>query len=289
MDEVLRTLEARLGPLTGEPEPLRDGITNRNFRVRFGETDHVLRLCGADTELLGIDREAEFAAAELAFEVGVGPAVTAFLPDEPALVTAFVDGIGLEPADVREDPGRVARALHAVHEAGRVRAAFSPFRVAEAYRALTVQRGGPLPDAAGPALSAARIIEGALPPFAARLCHNDLLPANLLDDGERLWIIDWEYAGMGDPFFDLGNLSAMNGFGIEEDIELVTAYLGHCEEGHLARVRLHRATAECREGMWGVVQQVLSDLDFDFAAYAEEHLELMLASDWEEWLDGASA
>lgn len=289
MDEVLRALEAHLGPLEGPPEPLRDGSTNRTFRVRFGDAEHVLRLCGADTELLGIDREAELAATTLAHRAGVGPAVTAFLPDAPALVTAYVDGAALEPADVREDPGRIARALHTVHEAGRVRASFSPFRLADAYRELALQRGGPLPESVGPALAAARMIEHALPPFAARLCHNDLLPANLIDDGERLWIIDWEYAGMGDPFFDLGNLSAMNGLGVEDDIELVTAYLGHCQDGDLARVRLHRAAAEYREGMWGVVQQVLGDLDLDYAGYAEEHLGLLLESDWEEWLDGATA
>jgi hypothetical protein len=81
----------------------------------------------------------------------------------------------------------------------------------------------------------------------------------------------------------------MNGFDIAEDTELVTAYLGHCDEPDLARVRLMRAASDYREGMWGVVQQVLSDLDFDFAGYADEYLSRMLESDWKEWLDGAAA
>jgi thiamine kinase-like enzyme len=147
-----------------------------------------------------------------------------------------------------------------------------------------------VPDAAAGAAAAAQRIEAALPPFKPALCHNDLLPANLLADAAgKLWVIDWEYAGMGDPFFDLGNLSTLNGFDVGEDVELITAYLGHCDEPDLARVRLQRAAAEFREGMWGIVQQVLSDIDFDFAGYADEHLARMLESDWEEWLDGAAA
>lgn len=289
MEEVLAKLEDLLGPREGDPQPLEDGITNRNYRVRFGGRDHVVRICGAETDLLGIDREAERAAAVAAHEAGIGPEVTAFLADEECLVTAFVVARSLEPASVQEDVARVAAALRTIHHARPIHAMFSPFRVAERYRELTLARGGELSEACADAAAAARRIEAALPLFKPALCHNDLLPANLLDDGERLWIIDWEYAAMGDPFFDLGNLSAMNAFSLHDDTELVTGYLGHCDEPDLARVRLHRASAEYREGMWGVVQQVLSDLDFDFAGYAEEHLTAMLESDWEEWLDGAAA
>ncbi|MDX6664168.1 MAG: hypothetical protein QOG68_374 [Solirubrobacteraceae bacterium] len=299
MDAILGKLEALLGPIEGEPEALKDGITNRNYRVRFGGADHVVRMCGAETELLGIDREAEQAAASAAFAAGVGPEVTAFLLGDKCLVTAFVEGRGLEPADVREDIPRIAHALHTVHGAAHVHATFSPFRIGERYRELTLERGGELPEASADAAAAARQIEAALPPYKPALCHNDLLPANfILDDGgpegaegggSRLWIIDWEYAAMGDAYFDLGNLSAMNGFDIAEDTELVTAYLGHCDEPDLARVRLMRAASDYREGMWGVVQQVLSDLDFDFAGYADEYLSRMLESDWKEWLDGAAA
>ena len=289
MDEVLRKLAAQLGPLEGEPQPLTDGITNRNYRVRFAGTDHVVRLCGSETALLGIDRDAERAAVEAAHAVGVGPGVTAFLTDERCLVTAFIDGYGLGPVDVRENIGRIAAALHAVHGAAHLAVGFSPFRIGERYRELTLERGGALPEECAAATAAARRIEAALGPFKPALCHNDLLPANLLDDGERLWIIDWEYAGMGDPFFDLGNLSAMNGFDIADDTTLLACYVGHFDEPDLSRLRLLRAAAQYREGMWGVVQQVLSDIDFDFAGYADQHLGAMLESDWEDWLDGPTA
>ena len=289
MEDVLAKLEVLLGPRESEPQPLEDGITNRNYRVRFGGRDHVVRICGAETSLLGIDRNAERAAAAAAHEAGIGPEVTAFLADDECLVTAFVVARSLEAASVREDVARVATALRTIHHARPVHATFSPFRVGERYRELTLERGGALPGDCPAAAAAAQRIEAALPPSKPALCHNDLLPANLLDDGERLWIIDWEYAAMGDPFFDLGNLSAMSRFSLHDDTELVTSYLGRCDEPDLARVRLHRAAAEYREGMWGVVQQVLSDIDFDFADYADEHLRAMLESDWEEWLDGATA
>jgi thiamine kinase-like enzyme len=288
MEEILRKLAAELGPVEGQPQPLKDGITNRNYRVRFGGTDHVVRMCGAETDLLGIDRQAEREAADIAHAAGLGPQVSAFLLEDGCLVTAFVDARNLEPADVREDVPRFAHALRAIHGAhAAVHHTFSPFRVGEEYRALTLERGGALPAACDDAAAAARRIEEALPPFKPVLCHNDLLPANLLDDGERLWIFDWEYAGMGDAYFDLGNLSAMNGFELHDDTLLIESYVGHCDEPELARLRLHRAAAQYREGMWGVVQQVLSDLDHDFSAYADEWLGEMLESDWEEWVAAA--
>lgn len=275
--------------MEGEPQPLEGGITNRNFRVRFGGRDHVVRLCGRETDLLGIDREAEREAGEAAYAAGVGPEVVAWIEDEGGcLVTAFVAARVLEPADVRADIPRVAQALRSVHHAHRVHATFSPFRIGERYRALTLERGGALPALADDAQAVARRIEAALPAYKPVLCHNDLLPANLLDDGDRLWIVDWEYAGMGDEFFDLANLAVNNGLDEHEDAELIEAYLGHCEEPDLARLRLLRAASDYREGMWGCVQTVLSDLDFDFAGYAEEHLGRMLSSDWEDWLDAAA-
>jgi len=290
VDAVLAKLESVLGPREGEPEALTAGITNRNYRVRFGAADYVVRLCGADTELLGIDRDAECAASEAAAAAGIGPRVCAFLPEDDCLVTEFIPARPLDPEDVQADVGRVARALRQVHHCPAVPATFSAFRIADAYRELTLERGGALPDELDAARAAARRIEEALPPHKPVLCHNDLLPANLLEDDGRLWIIDWEYAAMGDAFFDLGNLSAMNGFDVHDDQELLAAYLGHADdERDLARLRLMRAAAQYREGMWGVVQQVLSDIDFDFAGYAEENLAAMLASDWEEWLDGAAA
>jgi aminoglycoside phosphotransferase (APT) family kinase protein len=289
VDLLLARLEDLLGSREGEPVALAGGITNRNFRVRLGGEDYVIRLCGPNTDLLGIDREAERAACEAAHLAGVGPAVVAFLPDDDCLVFAFVAGRAVEAADVRAGVERVAAALRAVHASGPVAAVFSPFRVAERYRATTLARGGALPDGCADGFRVAAEIERALGAPEVALCHNDLLPANLLDAGGRLWIVDWEYAGMGDAAFDLGNLSVNNGFALADDERLVAAYYGAADERRLARLRLMRVASDWREAMWGVVQGTLSDLDFDFAGYADEHLRRMLASDWEEWVDGAAA
>jgi thiamine kinase-like enzyme len=289
VEDLLGRLEELLGPREGDPVALSGGITNRNYRARFGGADYVVRLCGPDTHLLGIDREAERAASEAAHLAGVGPAVAAHLPDDDCLVFAFVAGRAVEAADVRAGVERVATALRAVHAAPPVSSVFSPFRIAERYRATTAQRGGVAPAACVEGARAAARIERALGAVEPALCHNDLLPANLLDADGRLWIVDWEYAAMGDRSFDLGNLSVNNGFGLDDDRRLVAAYFGAADERRLARVRLMRAASDWREGMWGVVQTTLSDLDFDFAGYADEHLERMLTSDWEQWVDAATA
>lgn len=298
IDALLAHLEETLGPRRGEPVALAGGITNRNFRVRFGTGDYVVRLCAPETGLLGIDREAERAASEAAHRAGVGPALAAFRPEDGCLVFAFVAGRAVEAADVRAGVERVAAALRTVHAAPPVPAVFSPFRVAERYRATTLERGGALPAACAEGFAVAAAIERALGAAEPALCHNDLLPGNILDASAEpagdagasgLWIVDWEYAGMGDPAFDLGNLSVNNGFALEHDRRLVEAYYGEPDEHRLARVRLMRVASDWREAMWGVVQTTLSDLDFDFAAYADEHLERMLESDWEEWVDGAAA
>jgi thiamine kinase-like enzyme len=156
------------------------------------------------------------------------------------------------------------------------------------------ERGGRVPEAAEPLLAAAARIREA---FAGAEhepvpCHNDLLGANVLDDGARLWIVDWDYAGMGDRFFDLANLSVNNGFSEADDAALLDAYSA-CTPARFAALRLMRIVSDLREAMWGVLQGVISDLDFDFAAYADEHLRRGAAAlrdpRVEGWLEAARA
>ena len=123
-------------------------------------------------------------------------------------------------------------------------------------------------------------------------CHNDLLNANFIHDGERVRIVDWEYAGMGDRFFDLGNLSVNNGFSDGDDEALLAAYFDEpCGDRRFAALRLMRIMSDFREGMWGVVQRGISELDFDFAAYADEHLTRVGAAledpRFDAWLEAA--
>jgi thiamine kinase-like enzyme len=130
-------------------------------------------------------------------------------------------------------------------------------------------------------------------PMPVKPCHDDLLNANFLLDGDHVWIVDYEYAGMGDPFFDLGNLSINNGLGSEAQETLLHLYFGIVKDGHRARLALMRIVSDAREAMWGVVQQAISTLDVDYVAYADTHFERCLASAADPrfgtWLEDAKA
>ena len=150
-----------------------------------------------------------------------------------------------------------------------------PLRIVEAYRALAAARGVRIPAEYDIARSIGRRIEVAClaNPVELRPCHNDLLNANFIDDGERIRIVDWEYAGMGDPFFDLGNFSINHELTPDEDAYLLAEYGEIGRIDHLARLTLMRVVSDFREAMWGVLQQGISTLDVDFVAYAGEHFD----------------
>ncbi len=243
-------------------EPLGGGITNRNFKVRVGGEEFVLRVGGKDTALLGIDRAIEHEASLAASRLGIGPEVVAFLEPEGYLVTRFLDG----------EPGRVttraaATLLRRLHSAAPIPGRFDAFRVVDEYAETARTHGVPFPAEFADAKAIAERIETRRGPFPLSPCHNDLLAANFIGEGDRLWIVDWEYAGMGDPAFDLANFAVNNGLDDAGDRELLTAYGG----AELAVHVLMRFISDFREAMWGLVQQAVADIDFDFAGYAAEH------------------
>ena len=262
---------------------LSGGITNRNFLVAVaGRTGrYVIRLAGNDTHLLGISREVEHAATVAAAGVGVGPEVTAFIRPEGYLVTRFIEGSPVSDEAVHQaaTQRRVGESLRRIHDGPPIPGLFIPFRIVEAYRLLAAARGVPIPPEYEVALSFARRIELACltNPVEMRPCHNDLLNANFIDDGTRIRIVDWEYAGMGDPFFDLGNFSVNHGLTPDEDAVVLGAYEGAVRPDRLARLTLMRTMSDFREAMWGVLQQGISTLDVDFVEYAGEHFERLLA------------
>ncbi len=263
---------------------LTGGITNRNFLVvAEGTADrYVIRLAGNDTHLLGISREVEHAATVAAAGVGVGPEVVAFVRPEGYLVTKFIVGqpVSDEAVHRPETIRRVASSIRRVHDGPAIPGLFVPFRIVEAYRALAMARGVPIPPEYELAMAIARRIELAFlaAPVELRPCHNDLLNANFIDDGERIRIVDWEYAGLGDPFFDLGNFSVNHDLSGDEDAILLEAYEGEVRRPRAARLYLMRIASDFREAMWGVLQQGISVLDVDFVAYAAEHFDRLLAN-----------
>jgi thiamine kinase-like enzyme len=279
--DTLGPISARLGEIEGDPVPLEGGITNRNYRVRFAGEDLVVRLPGKDTELLEIDRAAEKAAGELAARAGVGPAVVALLDDPPCLVTEFVVGETMSAEQLREPAtlAEVATALRTLH--GReepLPVAFSGFRIVETYAARMADRGAEVPSSYEWAAAAAHRIEAALagPEHEPVPCHNDLLAANFIRSPQGVRIVDWEYAGMNDRYFDLGNFAVNNDLSEAQEAELLSAYFeAPASECRLAALRLMRFISDFREAMWGAVQSTISDLDFDFTGYCAKHFDRM--------------
>ena len=289
---LLVRLELALGTREGEAVPLSGGITNRNYCVRFGGRECVLRLPGQDTELLGIDRGSERLAARQAASLGIGPEL--LYADEDCAVTAFVPGSAVDPDRLRADPGSVAGSLRAFHDSGLV----LPVRfwipeLLRGYAALAAERGQRLPD---PFLRAQGLVDRiatALPLNDPVPCHDDLLPGNLIQTPDTILLVDWEYAGTGHRYFDLGNLAVNNHFDEQAERSLLEAYFAEpASLGRLFALRLFRLVSDAREAAWGVVQGFVSELDFDFAAYADEHFERLdrAAADprLEEYLNAAT-
>ena len=285
-DDLVAAMQ-KVPELEGHPlvlTALSGGITNRNFLVSWPDAPerYVIRLAGNDTHLLGISREVEHAATVAAAGVGVGPEVTAFIRPEGYLVTRFIEGSPVSDEAVRrpETLERVAASLRRIHDGPPIPGLFVPLRIVEAYRALAAARGVPIPPEYDLSAAVGRRIELAFlaAPLEPRPCHNDLLNANFIDDAHRIRIVDWEYAGMGDPFFDLGNFSVNHDLSPGEDEWLIEAYDGEVRASRLARLTLMRVVSDFREAMWGVLQQAISTLDVDFVAYANEHFDRLLAN-----------
>src|SRR5215213_5720686 len=293
LTEVVARLAALLGPRDGTVVQLEGGITNRNFRVNFGGTDYVVRLPGKRTALLGIDREAECIANKAAAELGIAPRVAALLTEPSALVTQFVSGREMGADELREPEAiaEVAHDLRSLHDSGaELPTGFDPFRLVEEYAETGRANGSAPPHGYDEALEAAHAIESAVrdqPGHEPVPAHNDLLPANFLRDGTRIQLIDWEYAGMGDRWFDLGNFAVNNELGDEEEAQLLEAYFGEPRDAQrLATLKLFRFMSDFREGMWGVVQAGVSELDFDFRDYAQKHFDRLERTRTDERFQG---
>jgi thiamine kinase-like enzyme len=298
-DPALDDLLDRVPGWAGQPRtvtPLEGGITNRNYRVEVGGEAFVVRSPGKRTDLLGIDRRHEREAAERAAALGVAPEVAAFVEPDGALITRFLKARELTATELSGSylPAVVAL-LRTVHDAPPIAGVFDWYEVPQANAATVEERGVQPPAAYATAMARAAEVRDAFdaapdPPVP---CHNDLLGANfLLGTDGRLWLIDWEYAGMNDRFFDLGNFAVNNQLGPEQQEALLAAYIGRVGARERARLRLMVVMSDLREAMWGVVQAAVSDLDEDFHAYAATHFERLLsnasAPGWDQLLEDAA-
>ena len=279
-----------------EVEALAGGITNRNFVVTVdGGARYVVRFPGERTELLGIDRGGEREAAQRAAALGIGPAVVGELPGVGTPITELVPGHHLDGSDFGKRLGEVVDVVRRFHDSGPLGHAFAIHRVVEAHARDAARHGIDSPPAYRELAEQAARIEAAFAaaPSPPVPCHNDLLPANVLFGARRVWLLDFEYAGVNDRFFDLGNLSVNAGLDHGADERLLARYFGAAPTpAQWARLQLMKVMSELREGLWALVQQAISTLDTDFVTYADERLasarRLVSDADYERWLREAS-
>lgn len=272
---------------------LSGGITNRNFVVTVDRREYVVRLPGERTELLGIDRQREVEVARRAAHLQIGPPIFAELPGVGTLICELLPGYHLEGDEFVLRLDDVIDLVRTLHNSGPVGGAFPIHRVVE-WHARDATNHGVTPPAAYHRLQRQSLrIEAAFAaaPMSLVPCHNDLLPGNVLFDRQRAWLLDYEYAGMNDLFFDLANLSVNCGLTPAADTRMLQLYFTQAQASHWARLQLMKVMSEFREGMWAVVQQAISTLDTDFVGYAHERLtngeSLAASADFDSWLRDA--
>jgi thiamine kinase-like enzyme len=259
--------------------PLTGGITNLNYRIDAGGKSYVLRITGADTEKLGIRRDVEYAANLAAGRLGIAPEVLYFIEPEGYLLTRFVNAKRLPPEEITKPDNilRVVRKLRLFHKRGpELKSEFNVFRRVEMLTAVSKQNNCKFPYDFDWLMQTMRGVEAALltDPYVPTPCHDDLLNLNWLDEevpGEigEIRLLDWEYAGMGDFFFDLANFSHHHRLNDDQVRLLLQEYFGEVTPKNLARLKLMWPMSEMHEAMWGTTQTGISKLDEDFQGYAD--------------------
>jgi len=277
---------------------LTGGITNKNYKLETGGKAYMLRITGENTDLLGIKREIEHASNLAAGLLGIAPEVLYFIEPEGYLVTRFIDGKRIPPEEMIKPDNirRVVRKLRMYHtRAPEVKGEFNVFRRVEHLIGISKQHGSKFPFDFDWIMGKMKDVETALlkDPYIPTPCHCDLLNLNFLDEnvaGEigEVKILDWEYAGMGDIFFDLGNFCHHHRFNDDLVNVLLQEYFGEVTPKVFARLKLMWPMSTIHESMWGTTQTGISKLDEDFQGYADlwfaRTREAMIDPRWDQWL-----
>jgi len=277
--------------------PIPAGLTNQNFRVEVDGTPVFVRIPGAATDLLAVDRGNELHNTRAAAAAGVAPRVLHVLPEWDVFVLEWLPARTMSNAAFAEPglPGRIAETLRSLHAGPRFRDDFDMFRLSGRYLALVDERGIPIPAGYREHMVLIPRIEAALAahPLPTVPCHNDLLAENYLDDGERLRIVDYEYSGNNDPTFELGNTCQELGWDDARIRELCGAYFGEASPALLARMRLQMIMSDVGWTLWAAIQARISTIEHDFGGWAEERWARAAAkldgSDFEGWLKEVQA
>ncbi len=279
MNDANRAKAAGLSIWRGEvdPVPLGGGITNVNFVVADGGEKFVVRI-GDDIPVHGVLRFNELAASRAAFAAGVSPEIVHAEPG--VLVLRFIDGKTFAAADVR-DPRSLERIVPLIKRVHRdipnhlegAALIFWVFQVLRDYRR-SLRQGNSRMIPELPRLEAvADTLEAAVGPVRITYGHNDLLAANFIDDGDRLWLVDWDYAGFNSPLFDLANLASNSELPEAQERWLLEAYFEAPVADEMWRAfTAMKCASLLREGMWSMISEIHSTLDFDYVAYTAENM-----------------
>ena len=286
--ECLRGRERKVEKLPG-------GLTNVNLRVTTAEHDVVVRIGQPGSDLLAIDRRAEHANSLAAAEAGVGAPVLQFVQDPQLLVVGYLEGRTFTDDDLREGGqlARVAAACRELHSGPRFVNEFDMFAIQRTYRGIVREHGFRLPDRYDEFADKVVRIRRALDvrPMGTVPCNNDLLAGNFIDDGDRLWLIDYEYSGNNESAFELGNLWSEANLSEEQLEELMEDYDGELLHHRVARARLWGLMSKYGWMLWASIQSSASHLDFDFWSWGMEKYDRAVAdfdgADFEHWLEQA--
>ncbi|HTK83950.1 MAG TPA: phosphotransferase [Patescibacteria group bacterium] len=266
-DSQIQDLPCWSGPVT--VEPLTGGITNRNFLVNDAGKKYVVRL-GGDIPVHHVMRFNEHAASRAAADAGISPNVVYSAPG--VLVIDFIEGKTADAAMVREHMDEIVDLVHRAHDevTEHLRGpalSFWVFHVIRDYVAALREAGNSSPDLQD-FLERADELEKAVGDVELVFAHNDLLAANFLNDGQRWWLIDWDYAGFNSPLFDLGGLASNNEFSEPEEKHMLERYFGQAADPALWKQYQAMKTASLlRETLWSMVSEIHSKLDFDYKTY----------------------
>lgn len=282
-DDALNAVLDQLPALSGSArllEELPGGLTNRNIKVTTDRGVFVAR-CSDPANLLGIDRENEYYNSRAAEQAGVGAPVIDYRPDLGVLLFGFLNGKTLHNDDFAR-PGviaKVAAGCRALHRGPRFQTDFDMFTLQPRYLAVTRANGFRIPAGYLDLTDRFQQVRRALASTGSQTvpCHNDLLAANFLEDGDKVWLIDYEYSGNNDPCFELGNVWRECRLTVEQLEELVTCYYGRPLRHKLARARLQGTVSQYGWTLWGCIQNGSSALDFDFWEWAMERYDNAVA------------
>jgi thiamine kinase-like enzyme len=273
--------------------PISGGLTNTNYKVTVNGIPYFVRVPGQGTELLAVDRQNEYYNSKAAAEAGIGPRVLYHFPEYSVMVLEFLEGrtMSKESLNAPGMPKRMAESIKHLHNGPRFLTDFNMFRLTEYYVELCTKQSIRMPDGYAAKLPEVSRIEKALEVHrvATVPCNNDLLAENYIDDGSSLRIIDYEYSGNNDPYFELGNTCQEMQFNKGQIQEICQAYFGNVSEAKIARMKLNMIMSDVGWTLWAAIQARISTIEYDFWGWAVERssrfIEKIESENYSKWLE----